>query len=140
MTLKDDLLEDLKADEGLVLHAYEDNLGFLTIGYGRLIDKRKGGGISREEAEYLLSNDIKRVIKEVDAALPWLSSHPEHVRRALYNMAFQMGIKGLLGFTNTLALISHGEYAKAADNALKSKWAKQTPNRAKKVTNLLKGD
>lgn len=139
MSLKDDLIADLRRDEGEVLHAYEDSLGYLTIGVGRLIDKRKGGGITREESAYLLSNDIDRVTREVDAALPWLSSHPDHVRRAVYNMAFQMGLNGLLGFHNTLAHISHGEYDKAANNALKSKWARQTPNRAKRVTDMLRG-
>ena len=52
-------------EEGLVLHAYEDHLGYLTIGYGRLIDKRRGGGISKAEAEYLLLNDCRRVEQEI---------------------------------------------------------------------------
>ena len=52
----------IKKHEGCVLHCYEDHLGYMTIGVGRLIDKKKGGGITEDEAEYLLKNDIKRVV------------------------------------------------------------------------------
>ena len=48
----------LKRHEGLRLKPYQDTIGKLTIGYGRNLDDR---GISKEEAEYLLRNDISRV-------------------------------------------------------------------------------
>ena len=52
------LKEQLKRDEGVVAHAYEDTLGFLTIGVGHLIDGRRGGGLSPDEIDYILTNDI----------------------------------------------------------------------------------
>ena len=55
------IVDDLKRHEGLKLHAYQDHLGYWTIGYGRLIDKERGGGISETEAETLLENDIDRL-------------------------------------------------------------------------------
>jgi len=132
------LKQEISREEGFIPCAYKDSLGYWTIGIGRLIDRRKGGGISQEEAEYLLVNDIEKTIAGLHKALPWFDGTPEIVQRALINMAFQMGVEGLLGFKNTLDLIRQGKYSEAADNALKSKWAIQTPQRAKRVTNLIR--
>ena len=131
------LINDLIAEEGCVLHAYADSLGFWTIGVGRLIDKRRGGGITQEEAMFFLGNDIDKVYAGLKAAFPWFINKPDNVQRALCDMAFQMGIPGLQKFTTTLSLIEQGKYKEAAESALKSKWASQTPNRAKRVTSLL---
>lgn len=132
------LEKDLDRDEGFVPHAYQDHLGFWTIGIGRLIDKRKGGGITREEAYYLLRNTLSSSFDEMDKRMPWWRDHPEPVQRALVNMAYQMGVPGLMKFKNTLALIQAKKYNEAADNAMKSLWAKQTPERAKRVTDLIR--
>lgn len=53
-------------------------------------------------------------------------------------MAFQMGIVGLLGFTNTLAAIKRGDYAAAATGMLASLWARQTPARAKRMADMMR--
>jgi lysozyme len=135
---KDKLIADLKRDEGYVQHAYEDSLGYWTIGYGTLIDKR-GGGIPEDVASILLQRHVDDNIAKVNKQLPWLSKHPEHVQRAIHNMAYQLGVAGLLSFKNTLRLVEQKRYNEAADNALLSLWAKQTPNRAKRTTDLLRG-
>lgn len=127
------LREQVKRDEGTVLHVYTDSLGYLTIGTGRLIDKRKGGGITQAEADYLLSNDIQRVSAALHAALPWLV-HIDEVRRSvLFNMAFQMGPAGLLKFKRTLELVANERWQDAAKAMLQSTWAKQTPERAQRL-------
>lgn len=131
--MKDKLAKQLYRDEGFVSHAYKDSLGFWTIGIGRLIDKDKGGGITEEEALYLLNNDIDRKTAELLKALPWVDKLDEARKGALFNMAFQMGVPGLLKFKNTLALIQQGDYKAAALQMERSLWAKQTPNRAKRV-------
>lgn len=145
---KNKLRDDLRKDEGLINHAYQDHLGYWTIGVGRLIDKRKGGGITDDEAYYLLNNDIERIYTQLRLALPWMVKLTEARQRALCNMAFQMGVgdaktgSGLLGFKNSLASLEAAlvtrEYDRAADNFLKSKWATQTPERAKRVTDLIR--
>ena len=127
------LRDQLIRDEGEVAHAYQDSLGFWTIGVGRLIDKRKGGGLSRAEIAMLLDNDIKRVDVELSIALPWLPQLDDARRAVLLNMAFQMGPAGLLKFKRTLDLVRAGRWADAARAMLQSKWATQTPQRAKRL-------
>ena len=118
-------LEQLKRHEGVVYHAYQDHLGYWTIGAGRLIDKRKGGRLRPDEVDYLLQNDVDYFVREVQKNLPWWEALDPVRKSVLVNMAFNMGIKGLLGFKNTLKFIESGQYDKAADNMLMSKWATQ---------------
>lgn len=129
--------DQIKRHEGLVLHAYEDHLGYLTIGYGRLIDERRGGGISQAEADQLLTNDIARVIADLEQRIDYLHRLPEPVQHALINMGFQLGINGLMGFKKMLTAIEAGDYERAASEALDSRWAEQTPGRAKEIANLI---
>jgi lysozyme len=133
MSLRDRLTTQLRRDEGEVLTAYKDSLGYLTIGVGRLIDKRKGGGISPEESAYLLGNDIARIDADLRSRLEWFAALDEARQGALLNMAFQLGVAGLMKFTNTLAAIRDERYEHAAELARQSLWAKQTPERAKRV-------
>lgn len=122
----------LRGEEGEVLTEYKDHLGFSTIGVGRLIDARKGGGITAEESAYLLSNDIQKKLSELEHKLPWVKELDEARRGVLLSMAFQMGTDGLLGFKNTLEMVRIGRYTDAAKGMLNSLWAKQTPQRAKR--------
>jgi len=132
------ITKQIKSDEGLVLHAYDDSLGLLTIGYGRLIDHRKGGGITKQEAEYLLANDIERKLQELQERLPWIKKLDDVRKGVLLNMSFQLGVSGLMAFKNTLAKIETGDYEGAAVNMLQSKWATQTPNRAARMAEQMR--
>lgn len=131
-------VDQIKRHEGLVLHAYKDSLGYLTIGYGRLIDKAKHGGINEAEAEYLLQNDVSSVLSVLHRNITFFDSLCVPRQAVLMNMAFQMGITGLLKFKKTLTLIEMGDYDAAADNMLKSLWAKQTSNRAAEMADQMR--
>jgi len=128
-----DLKQQLKRDEGVVNHAYQDSLGFTTIGVGRLIDARRGGGLSDSEVDYLLDNDIAEKTAQVLAALPWASKLSEPRLGVLINMAFQLGIDGLLRFHRMLGSIEDGQYSEAVMEMLDSLWAQQTPKRAARL-------
>ncbi len=94
-TTKISSIEDqLIRDEKEVLHAYQDSLGFWTIGIGRMIDHRKGGGITQAESLYLLDNDIRKIRDGLLDELPWLDELDEIRFWALVNMAFNLGIPG----------------------------------------------
>lgn len=133
------LTAQLRRDEGIKATAYQDHLGYWTIGVGRLIDSRKpGAGLRPDEIDYLLRNDIADRVQALKKALPWFDRLDEARRGVLINMAFQLGTAGLLGFKSTLALIVAGKYAEAAEQMLNSKWATQTPARAKRLAEQMK--
>lgn len=139
----DRLINEIKSDEGKVKKngrhvMYFDHLGYPTIGYGRMISELKGGGISDEEAQLLLENDIKDVIAQMDDHMLWWRGESDMRKRALINMAFQMGVHGLLGFKRMLWAMQHGSYKEAAREALDSRWAKQTPNRAQRIAKMIR--
>lgn len=123
----------LVRDEGMVLHSYEDHLGYVTIGVGRLLDKRKGGGITEDEAMYLLENDVRRVCADVLEALPWVIRLNEARQAVVYAMCFQLGLRGLLGFRSTLDSMRDERFEHAAEGMKQSLWAKQTPARVKRM-------
>lgn len=130
--------DQLIRDEGEKLHAYQDHLGYWTLGVGRLIDSRKGGGISPVESRYLLDNDINTRKAALLSRLPWTSSLDPVRFSVLLNMSFQMGVDGLLGFRNTLAMVMQRQYAQAAIGMLNSKWASQTPERSKRLADQMR--
>ncbi|MEK7945714.1 glycoside hydrolase family protein [Pigmentiphaga sp. YJ18] len=135
--MREELTRLLRGDEGEVLHAYQDHLGFWTVGVGRLIDKRKGGGITPDESAYLLANDIARREAELDRRLPWWRKLDPARQGVLLAMAFQMGIDGLLSFKNTLAAVQRGDYAAAKAGMRDSLWARQTPERAQRMADQM---
>ncbi len=136
-TLLSALTAHLRKEEGEVLHAYQDHLGFWTIGVGRLIDAKKGGGISQKESAFLLANDLTRLEEEFHTFLPWIGSLSEPRQAVLYSMAFQMGLAGLLKFKNTLEAIREGNWEKAAKKMKVSLWYEQTPARAERLIKQL---
>lgn len=129
------LTRDLIADEGMRLKTYTCTAGKLTIGVGRNLDDN---GISVDEAHLMLQNDIDIVCAQLDNKLPWWRDMTEVRQRVLANMCFNMGIGTLLKFINTLEAMKHGQYDKAADGMLKSLWAKQVGNRAKRLARQMK--
>lgn len=144
------LVQELRDDEGEKLRAYKDHLGYWTIGVGHLIDParganpapfgvdlRNGGFITAEQSEQLLLADIAEKEKQLDARLAWWRTLSDNRQRVLLNMAFQLGINGLLAFKNTLACVHKGDYRGATAGMLASKWAAQTPNRAKRLADRM---
>ncbi|MBE7218619.1 MAG: lysozyme [Caulobacteraceae bacterium] len=120
----------LRRHEGVRLRPYRDSVGKLTIGVGRNLDDV---GITPDEATVLLRNDIDRTGAGLDAALPWWSSLEPARRRVLMDMAFNLGVPGLLAFKLTLAAVRDGCFAEAADRMLQSRWATQVGERAKEM-------
>jgi len=133
------LTAQLRRDEGTMATAYKDSMGWLTIGVGRLIDSRKpGAGLRPDEIDYLLKNDIADRVQALQKALPWFAKLDQARQGVLINMAFQMGTAGLLAFRQTLGLVRDGRYAEASEQMMKSKWAEQTPARARRLAEQMK--
>ncbi|MCP4536925.1 MAG: glycoside hydrolase family protein, partial [Chloroflexi bacterium] len=118
----DTLKADLIRDEGLKLKPYTDTVGKLTIGVGRNLDDV---GITEDEADYLLGNDVNWAMDDLDRNVAWWRDLPEGPARALVNMCFNMGWSRLSGFRNMLAALEAGDWQQAATEALDSRWASQ---------------
>jgi lysozyme len=134
--LMDRIKEQLVRHEGLRLKPYRCTAGKLTIGIGRNLDDC---GISQSEAYVMLINDIMNCEKQLQAKIPDIYNGLDEVRKSvLLNMCFNLGINGLLGFKNTLAFVKAGDWERAANNMLVSRWAKQVGRRAIELSELMR--
>lgn len=131
MTLRD----QLKRDEGFRVFPYTDTEGFLTIGYGRNLTTK---GIDRDEAEYLLDRDIAKAKMETNEALPWVAEMDEARQAVIYNLCFNVGLGGLLGFRKMLAAAKLGDYETAAWEMKDSKWYTQVGPRAARLATQMR--
>ena len=129
----DDLIADLKRDEGLRLKPYRCTAGKLTIGYGRNLEDV---GVSEGESEHLLRNDLQRTFFELDAAMPWWRGLSPDRQRGLANVAVNLGLPRLQGFRKMLAALQRGDGKEAARQALYSLWARQVGDRARRIADL----
>ena len=128
--------EQLVRHEGLRLKPYRCTAGKLTFGIGRNLDDC---GISQTEAYVLLENDIQNCEMQLLDEIPEIYNPLDEVRKSvLLNMCFNLGIKGLLGFNNTLEFIKAGDWERAANGMLASKWAKKVGRRAIELSELIR--
>ena len=120
----------------LKLKPYRCTAGKLTIGIGRNIDDR---GISQKEAYAMLERDIQDCEQWLIDKIPEIYNNLDEVRQSvLLNMCFNLGIKELLEFKNTLHFIASGVWERAANGMLASKWAKQVGMRAIELSELMR--
>jgi lysozyme len=134
--LMDRIKEQLVRHEGLRLKPYRCTAGKLTIGIGRNLDDC---GITQSEAYVMLINDIMNCEKQLQQKIPDIYNGLDEVRKSvLLNMCFNLGINGLLGFKNTLAFVKAGDWERAANNMLVSRWAKQVGRRAIELSELMR--
>ena len=130
-----DLVADLRRDEGVAYKPYRDTEGILTIGVGRNLEDR---GISDDEMDFLLANDLKWVVVDLDRGAPWWREMTTNRQRALANMVFNLGWPRLSGFKKMLAALEAGDYDEAANQALDSRWAIQVGARAERIAELFR--
>ena len=132
------LIEQLKVDEGFEQFVYKDTVGIETIGYGRNL---KDVGVTREEAEHLLANDVNKAMKELEKLLKARNIRPGSISgerfAALTNMMFNLGYGRLNGFERMWTEISRGDWSAAAREAKDSKWATQVGARADRICEVL---
>lgn len=133
------VIADLRRDEDWRGKPYRDSEGYLTIGYGFLIDERKPVTMPRAVGELWLQLEVESTWSELIYRLPWIDRQPENIQRALTNMAYNLGVTGLLEFKLMLGSLERGDYESAAANALDSKWATQVGVRAERIADLIRG-
>lgn len=123
-TMNDLLIQRIIAHEGSIAYAYQDSLGYWTIGVGRLIDERKGGHLSQNEIEYLLINDLMALHKEL-LGYSWYQGLDDVRKDAIVELCFNMGLPHLLCFKHMIDALSQHDYMRASQELLLSEWAKQ---------------
>ena len=138
MNKMDRLIEQLKRHEGVETHAYKCSSGKLTIGVGRNIDPEGGIGLTMDEIEYLLSNDILRCIKELSTEYPWFGDLDEVRQEAIINIFLNLGATRFRLFKRALAAMEEGNYETASTEFLDSLWAKQVGGRALELTDIIR--
>ncbi len=136
--------------EGLRLHPYFCSKGKKTIGVGHCLDtnpltpeeeKVLGDwqhGISRCAAMYLLRNDIKRVYLSLKKQVSVFKDLDAERQYALIDMAFNLGVGGVLKFKKMLKALRKKDYETAALECLNSQYAKEVGRRAVRIANTLK--
>lgn len=136
------LIETLKRHEGVRSHAYTDSLGILHIGCGRNIegsDDHKGLGLSEQEIDFMLSNDIARTIKELSSEYAWFNDLEDGARRdGIINMHFNLGRVRFAKFKKAIGHMERGNHKEASSEFLNSLWAKQVKGRSLEVTDMIK--
>jgi len=132
---KRDAYEYIKKHEGLRLHLYKDKTGKLCIGWGHNIEDL---GIDREVADLLFEKDYQRAYRKAIEHIPFFLDLDETRQLVIIDMIFNLGIKGVLDFRRMLQALEREEWDRAAEELLKSKYAKQCPDRAKENARLLK--
>mgnify|MGYP003665543093 FL=1 len=132
------IIEMLRKHEGVETHAYKCTANKTTIGVGRNIDPKGGIGLSSDEINYLLANDVKRVNTELTGVFSWYKTLCTARKDAMIDMCFNMGLPRLMKFKKALAGMAIGDYDEAAIEFLDSRWANQVGQRAITVTDIIR--
>lgn len=131
------LLDLIKEHEGVVKHAYQDSRGYWTIGVGRLIDEKLKGGLSDDEIDYLLANDVKRCEDEA-VTYPFYAKMDEARKAVIISMLFNLGKPNFDKFQNMQAALLVGDFHTASNEMLSSLWAKQVGHRANHLAQMMR--
>ena len=129
------LKETITRHEGLRLDLYQCTANANTIGVGHNLDAK---GISAAVAALMLEEDILDAVVDLEKNIRGFVKLPEVVQEALVNLCFNMGIPRLMQFKKTLAYIQEGDYKKAANELLDSRYAHQVGYRAVEVAEMIR--
>ena len=136
------LIAELRRDEGVEYTPYLDTVDVRTVGVGHNLQAKPipmgwTYPLTDAQVDHLLADDLKTVFDGLDAKLPWWRTLDYPRQRVLANMAFNIGIGGLMGFNNTLAAVKQGRYNAAGTGMAASKWATQVGARADRLVDLM---
>ena len=129
------LIDNIKKSEGFRSKVYKCTEGYDTIGYGFAI---KDLVLSEDICDMILERKLAELKIRVVRQFPFFDNCPEEVQDVLMEMCFQIGVKGVSKFSKTIDHIMRKDYRAASVEMLDSKWATQTPNRAKKLSDQMK--
>ncbi|POZ49896.1 glycoside hydrolase family protein [Methylovulum psychrotolerans] len=147
--MDDKVVNLVKGHEGFRSIVYNDTVGIATIGYGynleanplqlsaQKIAQLKAHGIGMVEASSYLVQMLDIIEHKLSGKLPWWSKLNLARQAVLLDMAYNLGVDGLLEFKNTLAAVGRSDYVAASKGMLASRWAGQVKDRAKQLANIM---
>ena len=127
----DDLIDSIKKHEGYVGIVYKDSVGVDTIGYGFAI---KDLNLEEDVCDLILERKVNKLRLDVKKKFDWYCNMPTPIKDIVIEMCYQMGVNGFSKFKKTIKLLSQEKFYEASFEMLDSKWAVQTPGRAKQLS------
>ena len=136
------LIEMLKRHEGEVVTngrhlIYKCSKGHWTLGIGRNVDINGGLGLSEKEVDFLLEQDIERVIKELSTEYAWFSDLDDVRKDAMIDISFNLGATRLRKFVLALDAMATADYTSAAEEFLDSDWSRQVKGRSVELAHMI---
>ena len=129
------LLDRIKHHEGFRAKVYQCTEGYDTIGYGFAI---KDLELDEDISEMILMRKLDNLMTRIGKTFVWWRSADSTVKDVVVEMCYQLGVSGFSKFKKTIDHLENKRYGKASAEMLDSRWAKQTPNRALELSNLIK--
>jgi len=148
--------------EGLRLEPYICPAGYWTIGVGRNLESKgltgaeqkfifgrddyskqeviellKKRGISKDEALFLLVNDISECIKDLKT-FTWFDQLDDIRAKVVVDMRFNLGAAGFRKFRKMIAALERDDYDTAADEMVDSAWYHQVGTRARRLVEMMR--
>jgi len=137
----EELMERIKLHEGFVPKVYKDSLGFKTIGYGHLCKSdeiwEEGKEYSKEHLGLIFKTDFNNALSHANSLTSELDLH-QKAKEVIIEMIFQLGIGGVMKFKMMWKALKEKDYTEASEQMLDSLWAKQTPNRAQSLSDVMR--
>jgi len=128
-------VKNIAQEEGFSSVVYKCTEGYDTIGHGFAIKDLK---LPEEVSSIILKYKIYDLFNTMIETLPWFRTLPDGVQIACLDMAYQMGLEGFSKFRNTINYLRTGDFPQASKEVLNSKYARQTKNRAMRVSETFK--
>ncbi len=137
------LIKRIKKHEGFSLTPYRDQLGFLTIGYGHLIlpDEKEltKNKKTKIELENIFIQDFEIAVNNYKKFLKKYT-HNQKEEELLIEMIFQIGVRGVLRFSNLLKNMRKKNKHLVCFEMMNSLWYNQTPKRVKNLIKVFLSD
>ena len=128
------LIEAVKLSEGFRDKVYKCTEGYDTIGYGFAV---KDLVLDEDIAEMILVRKLESLIERVHKKFPFVKNLPEKAQEVVYEMCYQLGLGGFSKFKRTISYLKLGDYNMCSREMLNSRWARQTPNRAQRLSDII---
>ena len=125
------LIERIGVNEGFRSKPYQCSEGVWTIGHGLT-------WITEEESLSILSGRISELHLKLSEDLDWYDRMPPEVKGVIIEMCYQIGYAGVMKFKKMIANMKDINWKGAAEEMLDSLWAKQTPERANRLADIIR--